>query len=235
MTRDDASGITGLKIVGHRGARGLAPENTLASLKAALINGVHEIEVDARVSKDGVVFLHHDQYLRDGKGPSLNVRTHTYQQLLARKPDLAELDDAIRLVNRKVPLQIEVKWAENTEPIISLVKRYLAEGWQPADFLFGSKKQQTLMELHRAIPDVPVVVIEPFFSVRGRLRARQAGTKRLSMNQIGLWPFFIGAMSRNGYHLYAYTLNDPQKAARWHQRGLRGAITDRPDCYGETQ
>jgi glycerophosphoryl diester phosphodiesterase len=235
MKQDDAAGSSGahaLKIVGHRGARGLAAENTLASLRAALKHGVQEIEVDARVSVDGVAFLHHDQYLHDGDGRARNIRTHRFEDLRQAKPDIPTLEDAIRTVNRTVPLQIEVKWGENTAPIISVVRQFLAEGWQPVDFLFGSKKQRTLMELHQAIPEVPVVIIEPFFSLRGRLRARQAGSRRISMNRIGLWPFFIGAMARSGYDLYAYTVNDPEQAARWHRRGLRGVITDRPDHYG---
>jgi len=48
---------------GHRGARGLAPENTLAGIEAALGIGVDALELDVAVSRDGVVVLHHDQLL----------------------------------------------------------------------------------------------------------------------------------------------------------------------------
>lgn len=58
---------------GHRGARGLAPENTLAGFRAALAVGVHTLELDLGVTRDGVLVIHHDQRLnpaltRDARG-----------------------------------------------------------------------------------------------------------------------------------------------------------------------
>ncbi len=45
---------------GHRGARGLAPENTLAAFAAALSIGVSTLELDLAMTRDGVVVVHHD-------------------------------------------------------------------------------------------------------------------------------------------------------------------------------
>lgn len=76
---------------GHRGARGLRPENTLAGFSYALGLGVTTLELDCGVTADGVVVVSHDRLLNpdhtrdaDGKfldatGPSL--RTLTYAQL----------------------------------------------------------------------------------------------------------------------------------------------------------
>lgn len=48
---------------GHRGARGLAPENTLPAFAAALTIGVDTLELDVGVTRDGVVVVHHDRML----------------------------------------------------------------------------------------------------------------------------------------------------------------------------
>jgi glycerophosphoryl diester phosphodiesterase len=48
---------------GHRGARGLAPENTIASFTTALAIGVTTLELDVGMTKDGVVVVHHDERL----------------------------------------------------------------------------------------------------------------------------------------------------------------------------
>ena len=48
---------------GHRGARGLAPENTLAAFERALEIGVTTLETDVQLSKDGVPFILHDATL----------------------------------------------------------------------------------------------------------------------------------------------------------------------------
>ena len=49
-----------LELIGHRGARGLFPENTLAGFRAAMARGVTRFELDAAVTADGVVVVHHD-------------------------------------------------------------------------------------------------------------------------------------------------------------------------------
>jgi glycerophosphoryl diester phosphodiesterase len=48
---------------GHRGARGVAPENTLPGFAAALAAGVDTLELDVGVTRDGVVVIHHDRRL----------------------------------------------------------------------------------------------------------------------------------------------------------------------------
>ena len=52
-----------LDIEGHRGARGLAPENTLAAFARALSIGVTTLELDTAVTKDGMVVISHDVVL----------------------------------------------------------------------------------------------------------------------------------------------------------------------------
>jgi glycerophosphoryl diester phosphodiesterase len=72
---------------GHRGARGLRPENTLAGFAFALSLGVTTLETDLGVTKDGVLVLSHDRYLNPdivrepdgrwiaGKGPPIHALT----------------------------------------------------------------------------------------------------------------------------------------------------------------
>jgi len=50
----------GFDLQGHRGARGLAPENTLAGFRRALLIGVTTLELDVVVSRDGVPLVSHD-------------------------------------------------------------------------------------------------------------------------------------------------------------------------------
>ena len=67
------------KLIGHRGVRGLAPENTLQS-----INHFKWIEVDVKISKDNIPFLLHDNNLErttSGKGSPLNYRYNELYKL----------------------------------------------------------------------------------------------------------------------------------------------------------
>ena len=51
---------------GHRGARGLAPENTLPAFARALSLGVTTLELDTAITKDGVVVISHDSVVEPG-------------------------------------------------------------------------------------------------------------------------------------------------------------------------
>ncbi|MDL2342031.1 MAG: glycerophosphodiester phosphodiesterase family protein [Patescibacteria group bacterium] len=220
-----------MKIIGHRGAKGLAPENTAASFEKAIDCGVDEIELDVRVSRDGVVVVQHDAELHDPAGNHLSVKGSDYATLLAHKPDLMTFTAAMQLINRRVPVLIEVKPDVSTAPVIAEITALQANGWLDADMLLGSFSQPILRELHQALPTITKVVIERWSGVRATWRARQVNTKRLNMQQLWLWSGFIRAMQRNGYQLAPYTLNDPHKARRWAKVGIYAVITDFPDRF----
>lgn len=83
--------IRALDIQGHRGARGLAPENSLAAFARALSIGVTTLEMDCAITRDGVVVVSHDPRLNpdlargpDGKWltqPGPLIRELTYEEL----------------------------------------------------------------------------------------------------------------------------------------------------------
>src|SRR6266436_1601144 len=70
---------TEYEVQGHRGARGLLPENTLPSFEIALDVGVTSIETDVHLSKDDVAVLFHDAHI----GKDTLVRSLTLEQLRA--------------------------------------------------------------------------------------------------------------------------------------------------------
>jgi len=95
-------GAGAFDLQGHRGARGLAPENTLAGFKIALETGVTTLETDLAITKDGQVVISHDPYLNpdltrgpDGQwlaGPGPAIRTLTLDQL--RSYDIGRVNPA---------------------------------------------------------------------------------------------------------------------------------------------
>jgi glycerophosphoryl diester phosphodiesterase len=220
-----------MKIIGHRGARALAPENTVASLLKAIEYNVDEIEFDLRVTKDNIVVLHHNASLKDTNGKRLFISTQTFKDLKRLKPNLTTFEEAMKAINHRVPALVEIKAGVKVDPIVQCIRKLLKNGWQPNDLLIGSKGQNTLRHIHQALPNIQMVVIEPLSSLRAMWRARQVDTKRLSMNQFWLWGGFIRYMESRGWELYPYTLNNPEKAMRWHKSGIAGVITDNPDRY----
>lgn len=220
-----------MKIIGHRGARGLAPENTLASLQKALEHHVDMIEMDLRVTKDGVVILHHDPALTDPNGNRHRIAQTDYAILKDHKKDLTTLEEVLDQIGHKVPLYLEIKPNEPVAPIIKIIKSRLTKGWKPEDFRLESYSQSILLELQSELPTIQKTVLERWSGVWATHRARQLGTTHIIMNQRWLWWGFIRSMSRRGYKLGAYTINNPAKARRWERYGLRAVVTDYPDRF----
>jgi len=86
-----ALGAQAFDLQGHRGARGLAPENSLAGFDLALAHGVTTLELDVAITRDGVLVIHHDLALnpdvtRDADGrwldaPSAPISTMSFAEL----------------------------------------------------------------------------------------------------------------------------------------------------------
>ncbi len=184
------------------------------------------MEFDLRVTKDGVVVLHHDSYLTDPDGKRRNVDSHTYKQLKRHKKDLATFEEVLQKVGHPVTLYVEIKPEARLGPIIKILNYYMSIGWKPDYFRLMSFNQDILLELQRKLPNIEKVVLERWSGIRATRRARQLGTKNIIIKQRWLWWGFIGSMTRGGWHLGTYTVDDPAKARRWARWGLDMVVTD---------
>lgn len=114
-------------IVGHKGAAGYAPENTLASFRKAIELACDRIELDVRLSKNKELVVFHDEEvsrLTNGKG---FVREMTLAEL--KKMDCAEgekiptLQEVIDLAKNKIDLQIELKDDDMAALVNEIIKK----------------------------------------------------------------------------------------------------------------
>ena len=192
-----------MKIIGHRA-------NDLKTIEKYLLSGVDEIEVDVRVNERDEAVLSHDE------------------EIATSAPKLSA---AIKTVNRKCPIIIEIKPREQVTPVVNIVDNFLAKGWKPTQFSIASFDPDVLVEARKLLPDVSLILLEKWSGLRARIRADRVGTKNIAMNQRWLWSGFIRAVSREGFKLSAYTLNNPAKARKWQKAGLVGVITDYPDRF----
>lgn len=220
-----------MQIIGHRGARGLAPENTLAGLKAALAAGVDGIEFDVRVTRDGAVVLAHGKKTKNADGAHAHVLKNSYAELKKFYPNLTTFEEAVRLVNRRVPLYVELKPGIDPARVAAVVEKLLGEKWQPGDFYFLSFEYKLLKYMQQRFPDCGLVVNDMWSGVRACARARRLGTDMIDMYRPFLWRGFIKAATKRGFKLFTFTQNDVAQAQRWAAAGLAGVITDYPDRF----
>src|SRR5688572_16111792 len=127
-------------VIGHRGAAGLAHENTLEAMRAGLEAGADILECDIRVTKDGVPVLAHDFH---------TVRTHhdlsvisllTLKELQKRlKTPIVTLEEVLDEFFGKILLNIEVKGRGSGAAAVKLLKKqYIQHPKDWDNLLFSS-------------------------------------------------------------------------------------------------
>jgi len=193
-----------MEIIGHRGAKGLAPENSLESIKMAIKHKVDMIEIDARMQA-GTVVLVHDTAL---KSEAYCTMRH-----------------ALNEIDGKVPINIEVKEKRVIGPLSKLLENYKGK------VLFSSFKFEILKEIEEKIPGADLAVIEKWSGLRALTYATLLETNRIHINQKWLWGGFVKSLKSQGYSVYAYTVNDPEQAKDLKRWGIKGIFTDFPNRF----
>jgi glycerophosphoryl diester phosphodiesterase len=132
-------------IIAHRGASGVAPENTMPAIDSALADRADYIEIDVHLSKDGAVIVMHDRSVdrtTDGKGDISEMTAAEIRALDAgswfnetfKGTKVPLLEEVISHINGKAKLLIEIKKQgdENEgleEQVIRIIRSSAAESW----------------------------------------------------------------------------------------------------------
>ena len=108
-------------LLGHRGARKYAPENTIAAFEMALEHGCDGFEFDVRLTADGQAVVCHDP-----KFCGMSIAESNHQKLTdvgkKRGREIATLEDALRL-GRRAFLNIELKVVGTEELMIAFLEK----------------------------------------------------------------------------------------------------------------
>ena len=114
--------------VGHRGAMGYEPENTLRSFKKALELGVDMIEFDVYVCKSGELVVIQDDTLErttNGKGLVIEKTLAELKELDAGKEEkIPTLEEIMDLADKKVKINVELKGNNTAEPVSDMIENY---------------------------------------------------------------------------------------------------------------
>jgi glycerophosphoryl diester phosphodiesterase len=148
------------RTVGHRGARALAPENTLRAFEIAIARGLDMVELDVHLSRDGEVVVIHDAEVRYPDGRRVAVATLSAAELAAI--DLGEgqgvprLVDAFALARGRIGVYVELKGPRTGAALGALVRAGAADG---VELVSGSFLTALVAELREAAPKVPRSVL----------------------------------------------------------------------------
>ncbi len=224
--------MTPLFCIGHRGASGEAPENTLCAIRRALELGVDGVEVDVHVTCDGELVVIHDATVdrtTNGCGPVVGMTLETVRQLNAGKGEkIPTLWEVIEVVAGRAWLNVELKAKGTALRVVEAVERAVRELGVPRDaFTISSFDDEELaLAAGRGIP-IGVLVAGRRRGVCRLLRRMKAASLHLSRRMVT--PRRVAFARAMGVRLLVYTVNEPAEMERLAALGVDGIFTDFPD------
>ncbi len=214
-------------VIGHRGAAGLAMENTLTAIEKALELKVEIIEVDLHKTKDNVLVLFHDDDLKRIAGRDDKISDITYGVL--KKIDLngdyvPTLEEAIELIDGKAGLYVDVKDPAAARDALKLIERKVAVDW----VAFISSYDDVLTSVRELNKNVVTGLI--YFKPPGRIfDAKKLGAKIV----LPRWNIATEKANLTAHKLKlkvsTWTVNDISLAVKVVKRGVDGVASDFPD------
>ena len=231
-------------IVAHRGGGSLAPENTLAAIDTGARLGQKMIEVDAKLSADGLLFLLHDDTLErtsngHGIAGSLNWDALSgldagswFGESFAGEPLPLLSDVAARCAQHQLAINIEIKPTTGSEAEtgreVALAARELWRDQSPPPLL-SSFSITALAAALRAAPELPRGLLLDEWDENWLKLSRQLGCSALHLNQEVLTEDRVSKITEAGLHILAYTVNSPYRARALLSWGVDSICTDRID------
>jgi glycerophosphoryl diester phosphodiesterase len=220
--------IKPFSIIGHRGAAGRLPENTLKSINYAINVGVDIVEVDVRATRDNVLVVFHDADFKRLADVDVPVRSVEYSwiksSILINGEHIPLLEEVINVVKDKVGLFIEIKEPDTTKGVIELVRSSgILE--QVAIISFYDEALITAKRLEPRIVTGLIYAQPP-----GRvIDAVKLGAKIVLPQYKIASEKSINLAHKYNLRVVAWTINSRVEALRLVRAGVDGLATDLPD------
>lgn len=221
-------------VFAHRGGSALAPENTLAAFDRGLAAGADGLELDVRLSRDGVAVVHHDERLdrtTRARGPLDGL---TAAQLA--DVDVPALCDVLaRYPQTRIIIELKTASAALVAAVVKDVRRAAAV----EHVCLGSFSVAALRAARALAPEIATSA--------GRFEVRMAlyrSWMHLSPGRVPyhgfqvpetngatrvVSPRFVRLAHRAGLSVQVWTVDDPGDMRRLLDWGVDGIISDRPD------
>lgn len=233
------------RIIGHRGAAAYAPENTLEGFHTAADMGIEWVEFDVKLTKDFVPILFHDDSLErttnGGDRPIAQLTLDDVRQLEAGSwfgesfsglqiPTLEEALDV--LIERDLGFNLEIKPCPGREKeTAESALDVLSQMWDENDRLllssFSNVSMETAMDM---MPDAPRGFLLPEeWPENWREMFDYLMPSTIHVNGNSCTQDDIDLLLDLQKPIFAYTINDPERAEMLQEWGVYGFFSDEPD------
>lgn len=224
--------------LGHRGACGYAPENTLLSFQTALDKGVDGIEFDIQLSREGVPVIIHDDRLERTTNGTGQVRAHSVLELKSLDAGMGHpthqtiptLEEAIAFVAGRCRLFIELKAEGSVEPVVELLMHaVMHQGWSYEQFYLISFDHHQIAHARELCEHLRTSALFVGIPLSLAQIAQEAGAWSINPGHHHLSRALVEDAHRRGLRVLTWTVNSPHDLERVQALGVDGIFSDFPD------
>jgi glycerophosphoryl diester phosphodiesterase len=224
-------------VLGHRGARHAAPENTLAAFELARREGADGVELDVRLDRDAQVIVLHDPTLaRVTQGAEARHAEDISSPELARLdvgegervPLLADVLDWARLAGQRVNIELKSD-VRHRALLLDRVARVVNRAPLP-ELIFSSFHPYFVWWLGRRLPTLPRawLVHDKQRLLKYAPGVVQLGAHALHPQHTLVTQERVVRMKARGLLVNVWTVNEPSRAAELARLGVDAIISDNP-------
>ena len=220
--------------IGHRGAKGHEPENTLISFQKALDMQVDGIELDVHLSADGELIVIHDETIdRTTNGIGL-VNTLSLRQLkkcqINNHHEIPLLSEVFDLVNKNCFINIELKSYETAEKVVELIEDYVSEkNWKYEQFLISSFDWNALQQVRFLNERIQIGVLTETDLDLALAFAKFIQAKSIHPHFHMLSEENVSKIQSKGLQVFPWTVNEREDVEKIKSYKVNGIITDFPN------
>jgi len=233
-------------VIAHRGDRARAPENTLAAFEAALEAGVDGIELDVRMTRDGVPVVLHDASLLEAPGRRRSLSSLRLEEIRPapspprfsgrfREEPIPLLEEVLSRFGPETRLCIEIKTERRgafsgadrglTDRVVDLIREQVPPARGDRLFLL-SFRPEVLLRARERDPGIRAVLNLPEPDPKAFREKEAIFGVTLPLSRLSRG--FSEAVRASGLALWTYTCNRPTQLARALDCGVDGLLTDDP-------
>lgn len=230
-------------IIGHRGAKAYAPENTLAGFSKAAELGATWVEFDVQLSRDGVPVIFHDSNLGRVTTSQEVVAEQTWANLKAidcgshfsaefSQEKIPSLEQGLALCCR-LGLGVNIELKTNTQPTDALVDAALSVVQRSAfvqeQVIFSCFDWSILELVRRRSATAQLALLMDQWQPQWQIKAQELEVLGVHLEAKLAIPEHIEAIKSAGYYVAVYTVNSPKKAHKLLNINVDSLFTDYPD------
>lgn len=230
-------------LIGHRGVAGKYPENTKASIQAAIDMGLHWVEVDVQPTKDNVLVVCHDHTVNrcsNGQGrvdqmTLSELRTLDFGRWFSDEfvnESIMTLSELLELAaENNLNLNIEVKVDHHSaEDVAKMVASALSKGSLAQEsILLSSFSHEVIRALNKHCEGYRLGVLSEFFTRKDKLLLEEVSAYSCNLNINWVRSRQIKKLQQAGFKVMCYTVNNPNKLK--HLPTLDGIFSDHPSRF----